>query len=99
MTKINIPADIEFSGLRLARDADGGVSFDWAPIEQICTASGLDISMLQDKTEDNVAGLIVAWYQAHLAAGGDHDVVADDLIEEARAEYSRGSLSHKPGTA
>lgn len=58
--------------------------------------SGIDVERLRRSPEGNVAGLIVAWYSAHLAAGGDRDAVADDLIAEARIE---GAVSHKPGRA
>lgn len=58
-TKISIPDSLNFSDLRLTRDADGSVSFDWSVIEQVCEESGLDISVLRDGPEDNVAGLIL----------------------------------------
>ena len=32
LTKIAIPDDVSFSDLHLARDPDGGISLDWAPI-------------------------------------------------------------------
>lgn len=33
LTRIVIPEGITFASLRLARDPDGALSFDWAPIE------------------------------------------------------------------
>lgn len=98
MAKIAIPDDLTFSDLRLARDPDGCVSFDWAAIERICEASGLSAGMFRDVPEDNVAGLITAWYQAHREHGGDPDPVAEDLIAEAVAEDKAGqACSHAPG--
>jgi len=100
MTRVAIPDEIQFCDLKLARDSDGHVSFDWAPIEKICTASGLDVAVLRDGPEDNVAGLIVAWYQEHRQRGGEQDVVAEDLIGEVRIEDAAGqSASHAPGRA
>lgn len=98
--KISIPDDVNFADLRLVRKPDGAVGFDWAPIERICAASGVPIDLLRDGPEDNVAALIVGWYAAHRQAGGDVDLVAEDLLAEVRAEDAAGqSVSHVPGRA
>lgn len=100
LTPITIPDGIAFHALKLARDPDGHVSFAWPPIEAICAASGLDMALFRDGPEDNVAGLIIAWYQQHLAHGGAPDPVAEDLLAEVRAEDRLGGgLSHQPGRA
>lgn len=100
MAKVAIPDDLNFSDLRLARDPDGGVSFDWNVVERICEASGLPVEMFRDAPEDNVSGLIVGWYQAHRKHGGEADPVADDLIAEVVAEEKAGqTVSHQPGRA
>jgi hypothetical protein len=97
---IIIPDDLEFSALQLARDPDGMVSFDWTPIARICEASGVDVAIFRDSPEDNVAGLIMAWYVEHRQRGGTPDPVQEDLIAEARIEDERGAgLSHAPGRA
>ena len=44
--RITIPDDLDYADLKLSRDVvTGGVDFDWAPIERICEASGLDIAL------------------------------------------------------
>lgn len=97
---IQIPEDLDFSELRLARDPDGMVSFDWSPIARICEASGIDVAVFRGAPEDNVASLITAWYREHLARGGARDAVQDDLIAEAQIEDERGGgISHPPGRA
>jgi hypothetical protein len=97
---ITIPDDVDFTHLKLARDADGAVSFDWTPIERICNASGVDPAMFRNAPEDNVSSLIVTWYRMHLAAGGTRDPVQDDLIAEAELEDRHGGgLSYPPGRA
>ncbi len=98
---IIIPDDLDFADLRLARVVEtGGVEFDWSPIERICTASAIDVAVFRYGSEDNVAELITSWYREHLARGGAHDAVADDLIAEAAAEDALGDgLSHPPGRA
>lgn len=100
LVAIVIPADLPFSALKLARTPDGSVSFDWAPIERICAASGVDIALLRDQPEDNLAGVLTAWYRQHLAAGGAPDPVYADLIGEVAAEDAAGQhYSHAPGRA
>jgi hypothetical protein len=100
MAKVAIPDDLDFSDLRLARDPDGSVSFDWDVIERICEASGLPVEMFRDAPEDNVSGLIVSWYQVHRQHGGEPDPVAEDLIAEVDAEEKLGqTVSNQPGRA
>lgn len=100
LANISIPDTVSFSDLKLARDPDGMVSFDWSPVEAICQASNVPVEILRDGPEDNVSGLIVAWYQHHLAAGGTRDSVADDLIGEAIIEQQSGqNFSYQPGKA
>ncbi|WP_245820357.1 hypothetical protein [Marinobacter lutaoensis] len=100
IAKIRIPVGLDFSDLKLARGADGSVSFDWSPIEQICRENGLPIEIFRDGPEDNVAGLVSAWYAHHRANGGEIDPVQEDLIAEVIAEDSAGQrYSHKPGSA
>lgn len=101
MTTIAIPDGVEFEDLRLARNpVTGDVSFDWRPIERICEASGLDVSVFRDGPEDNLANLINTWYRAHLAQGGAPDTVQDELITEVRIEDERGhGFSYPPGRA
>lgn len=94
-----IIADTQFSDLKLQREPDGAVIFDTAILRRICESSGIDLnSILAD--EDNIAGLIVAWYAEHRAAGGEADPVADELIAEVNAEDDRGGgFSYEPGRA
>ena len=98
---IVIPDDVQFSDLKLSRDTStGDIEFDWAPIERICIASGIDISVLRDQDEGNLAELLTVWYRAHRDAGGEPDSAMDDLIAEAAAEDDRGGgYSHRPGRA
>ena len=96
-----IPDGINFAELKLARDPDTcDVSFDWQPIERICAASGLDPDLFRSGPEDNLAGLLSAWYAQHLAAGGHRDATMDDILAEMAAEDRRGGgFSHSPGRA
>lgn len=99
--RIVIPPEVNFADLKISRDpTTGSVAFDWAPIEQICKASGIDIRLLRDQPEDNVAGVLSMWYAQHRAAGGAPDSAMDDLIAEADIEDTHGhGYSHKPGRA
>lgn len=99
-TKFVVPEGVEFAALALGRTAEGAISFDWAPIEAVCAASGIDIALLREQDEGNVAGLIVAWYMCHRELGGAPDATAEDLLAEAHAEDDLGGgYSHEPGRA
>jgi len=84
--KVKIPDSLDFSDLKLARDNDGHISFDWQPIDSICTASGINPAVFRDMPEDNVSGLIIQWYGHHIADGGDRDPIADELLAEVMLE-------------
>lgn len=100
LARITIPAGLDFADLKLARDPDGAVSFDWTPIERICAASGLDMSLFRESAEDSLAGLVAAWYREHLRRGGARDAVQDDLIAEVEVEERLGQVvSLPPGRA
>lgn len=100
LARVAIPEGLEFADLRLSREADGSVSFDWGVIERICAASGLPVEMLRDGPEDNVVGLIIGWYEAHRQRGGAPDPVVEDLEAERIAEDTAGQhISHAPGRA
>ena len=101
ITPIAIPLGVAFSDLRLARDPQtGDVSFDTAVIERIEQEGGLPAGFFMGQHEDAMAALITTWYSAHRAAGGAADQVAEDLLEEVRAEDAAGQhYSYKPGHA
>ena len=98
--KFSIPEGVQFAELKLSRDANGIIRFQWEPIDTICAANGVNLDIFKASTEDNVAGFIVEWYQAHIANGGDPDPVAEDLIAETKLEDERGGgFSLPPGRA
>jgi hypothetical protein len=100
ITPISIPPDLKFSDLKMARGADGSVSFDLAVIARIEAASGLPDGYFLAQPEEAVADLITRWYQAHLAAGGAPDATQEDLAAEVRFEDAHGGgISHQPGQA
>ena len=100
-TPIAIPEGVAFAALRLARDPQtGDVSFNTAIIDQVERESGLPAGFFMGQHEDALASLITTWYSAHRAAGGDADLVAEDLLAEVLAEDAAGQpYSHAPGQA
>lgn len=96
-----IPSNINFSDLKLMRDPKTGhVTFDWKPIELICTANNMDSNFFIDNPENVIATFVNAWYAQHLALGGEKDPVQEELIAEVIAEDKYGGgFSHEPGTA
>ena len=88
---IQIPDGLDFADLKLARDPrTGDISFDWAPIEAICEASGIDLALFEDPDEDTLSELIVEWYAVHLANGGARDPVQEEMMGEATDDDSLG---------
>lgn len=100
LTTIAIPPGLSFADLKMARDADGMVSFDISVIARIEAFSGLPEGYFLGRPEDELSDLITQWYRAHLAAGGAPDPVQEDLVGEVRAEDAAGQhASHAPGRA
>jgi len=98
--KISIPEGIVFADLKLGRSANGSITFEAEIINSICEHSDIDSKLFWESHEDNMAGLIIAWYAKHIEQGGERDPVADDLIAETIAEdESGGVISHPPGRA
>lgn len=42
--KLTVPSNLTFADLRLTRESDGSISFDWGVIEQICEVNELNPS-------------------------------------------------------
>ncbi len=85
-----------FSELHMARDNEN-IGYDWSLIEDICEASGIDISEFRDENENNISALIHQWYSEHRARGGAPDPVMEDIIVEAKLETTFGSMGDNPG--
>ncbi|MZG45126.1 hypothetical protein F6X34_19995 [Dickeya dianthicola] len=78
------PDNVTFSDLRLARNQDGSVSFDWTVVERICEANRLPVEAFRDAPQGDVITLILGWYFTHRHDNaGESDAVAEDLITEA----------------
>ena len=96
--RVQIPKDLDFAALKLERDpVTLDISFDWLPIEAICKLSDIDIAIFMEQHEDNVSGLIHAWYIEHLQRGGAPDAVQEQLRAEVEAEAAGGQagvISH-----
>jgi len=85
MPKIRIPADLQFSALRLARDPEtGDIEFDADVLQDICIDNSLPFS------EEVVTSLLTAWYSHHRANGGAPDPVMEQIIAEIEAEEITG---------
>ena len=93
-TYIVIPDDVQFGDLNLTRDpVTSMVAFDMEPLERICEANDLDISMFTDDGEDKLGGFLNVWYRAHRESGGAPDPVQEQLMAEVAAEEKFGALS------
>ncbi|SEL25029.1 hypothetical protein [Nitrosovibrio tenuis] len=88
--KLINPENIPLSQLKLAWDysTEGNIEFDWTLIEEICDASGIEVSEFHDERGDDVCGLVHQWYAEHLAHGGEKDPVMEEIILQAKIEES-----------
>lgn len=82
---ITIPADVDFSDLRLARDpVSGDISFEGDIVQSICENNELPFQV------DAINALLVAWYAHHRRDGGALDPVMEQIIAEVEAEAITG---------
>ena len=80
-----IPDGVNFSDLHLSRDVvTGEIEFDTRQID-IVVLHNPSIRRVFD-TEDGTASFLVAWYRAHRAAGGQADLVQEQILAEIEAE-------------
>lgn len=47
------------------------------PIHRICEANGIPMAWFGDDCQENLTTLIAAWYDRHLADGGEPDPVLE----------------------
>lgn len=87
---IRVPEDTNFADLKLVRDANGEVSFEWLPIKKICDASNIPFEVFKDGPINNALSLIMGWYDIHIQAGGERNAALDDIWAEARIYFQRG---------
>lgn len=93
--KLRIPEGLDFGALNLHREANRDLSFDVAAVNQICAHNNISPEVFWQTQEDNVAGLIIAWYQAHRESGGAPDAVAEQLILETAIDIDTEKRSEQ----
>lgn len=80
--RIVVPEDLEFSQLQLRVGRSGEIQMEREPLRRVCEASGVDPELFfSTGSEQNLAHLILGWYQVHLARGGRPNAI----LEENRA--------------
>ena len=74
---ITIPDDVTFDDLDLAYDAAAdAVSMDGGVLTRVLEANGLDPGAIMHD-QQHQCRLLMTWYEAHLAAGGERDTIMD----------------------
>lgn len=81
-----VPDGVRFEDLRLVRDQKGYHHVNSECLLRIFRANGVEPDDLDVHNEETYASLIAGWYEAHLAAGGQPDPVAEAARIEALAE-------------
>lgn len=86
---ISITTD-DFARLQLARDPrTGSISYSRDTVAGILRDRDMAAAILDD--EDAISELLIGWYVAHRNAGGDANIVMDQLIAEVLAEDQFGA--------
>jgi hypothetical protein len=81
--KLNIPEDFDFASLNLNYSPETDMmTVNWAPIEDICALSGVDIGLIRNDSH-KAAAILEALYRDHLACGGRRDAVYDRIAARA----------------
>ena len=97
--KLIIPSHLKFADLALTRsETTGCVSFNWDPIEAICQASNLDIALLMEGPEENIAGLLIIWYELALSRGEPTNLVQEQIRAVVDAGRATDPLNVQPGS-
>jgi hypothetical protein len=88
--QITIPDDVTFDDLDLAYDpAADSISMDGAILARVLEANGLEPgAILHD--QQHQCRLLMSWYEAHLAAGGERDTIMD--LFSADSEFAIGEV-------
>jgi len=81
--KFSVPEGLSFLDLHLRWNDEGHILFDWAAIDRLCEASGIDSGLIRRSGADNVARLINQWYLVHRSNGGAIDLVKEEAMSYA----------------
>lgn len=95
---INIPPELSFESLDFQQEANGEISYDSGPLEQLCEMNGLDSELILQH-EENRARLISDWYQVHRHNNGNKNAYVEALLEKSRFENKQGGFSYSTGNA
>jgi hypothetical protein len=88
--QISIPDDVTFDDLDLAYDPSAdAISMDGAVLARVLEANGLDPDTIMHD-QQHQCRLLMSWYEAHLAAGGERDTIMD--LFSADSELAIGEV-------
>ncbi len=100
ITSIAIPNGMAFSDLKLSRATNGDMEFDSEILRDLFAVNRIDEELFFSGPDENLATLLIAWYQAALEMGEPKNPIMEDIAEEMRIENELGDgNSHPPGTA
>ena len=95
--EIQIPFDIDFEDLLIkSNDVTLAIDFDWAVIDRICLANGIQADILREAPQSVVLGLIESWYRVHLLSGGPPNYALELLMAESPSRQSEHAFRSHP---
>lgn len=77
-TLVKVPPGLSFEALQLSMTPDG-VQFDFAVVERICRANGMNPALFSEDT-GKVVALVAAWYIRNRLDGGPRRPLVERLL-------------------
>lgn len=96
-----LPIGLDFSDLGMRFGEAGEVLLNVEPIVRVCEASGIKTEVVLGRaTQQNLANLITAWYAAHIAMGGQPDLVQEEcMVEQGWSQWGDQTFYYAAGHA
>jgi hypothetical protein len=82
---LKLPEGYTFADLKIRRCESDAIDLDMDLVKLICNINGLDFAKVLQDPGPVVTSILAVWYKSHLAAGGQPDL----LMEELKSQGAR----------
>ena len=76
---LKLPAGYSFADLKIRRCEADAIDLDMDLVKLVCNINGLDFDKVCQNPGPVVSTILTVWYKSHLAAGGEPDVLMEEL--------------------
>lgn len=76
---LKLPEGYVFSDLKIHRCEADAIDLDMDLVKLICQINGLDFDKVLRNPGPVVTTILTVWYKSHLSAGGQPDVLMEEL--------------------